>query len=86
MDDYSKLKDGIPVTSVSERVWGVPKKRRAADGDSNRGGPRKKNADREKREEQDQAMVKEERPEPEEPGYGCDGIRKKRNAQVDVII
>jgi hypothetical protein len=85
MEEDSRLKGGIPATSVAERVWGMPKKRRPSEDKSRRpGGSGRESPDREQREEP--VAEAEEHPEPEELGYSSDGMMKKRTVQVDVVI
>lgn len=85
MED-SNLRGGVAAPSVSERVWGVPKKRKTTD-EKPRGGRYHKNSSgQDKSEEAVEEIEAGGNPEPEDLGYGSDGIRKKRIRQVDVII
>ncbi len=81
MDDYSK---GVPSASISERVWGVPEKKRTEDRNSANGRPKGKSPPRNEKTEEESEH--EESQEPEESCYGSHGTCRKRNRQVDVVI
>lgn len=80
------LRGGVAAPPVSERVWGVPKKRKTTDENPNRGKYTRNSPAVSKREEAVEEVQPGAEPEQEELGYGSDGIRRKRKSQVDVII
>ncbi|MDD5205879.1 MAG: hypothetical protein PHS17_10680 [Desulfobacterales bacterium] len=84
--EESNLKGGVAASSVTERVWGVPKKRKTTDKRPDGGKYDKDSSAMAKREGAVEEIEPDADPEPEELGYGSDGIRRKRNRQVDVII
>ncbi len=85
MED-SKLKGGIPAANVSERVWSVPKKRKTTDGNPHRGKPKKEGLTKRGETAPEIELETEGHLEPEDFGYGSNGVRKKKNLQVDVVI
>jgi len=80
------LRGGVAAPPVSERVWGVPKKRKTTDQNPNRGKYARNSPASAKREDVVEEVQPDAEPEQEEPGYGSDGIRRKKKGQVDVII
>lgn len=84
MDEYSNLKGGVAGTTASDRIWGVPQKRKTEDRNSANGRPRKETLVKSR--EAEQEPEHEESLEAEETCYGSHGTRRKRNRQVDVTI
>ncbi|RJR49577.1 MAG: hypothetical protein C4576_06550 [Desulfobacteraceae bacterium] len=80
------LRGGVAAPPVSERVWGVPKKRKTTDENPNRGRYTRNSPAVVKREDAVEEMQPDAEPEQEELGYGSNGVRKSRKRQVDVTI
>jgi hypothetical protein len=85
MED-SNLKGGVAAPSAAERIWSVPKKTKTTDGRANGGKYNRNSSGRAKNEEGVAEIEPDAELKPEELGYGSDGIRRKKNRQVDVII
>jgi hypothetical protein len=90
MADYSQLNGYLPVTSSTNRVWKVQKKRKAGDRQRQNG---KNDQKRKKEEEQkhvrdevDVQSVKKVDDGQEMNDYGTSGHVKKKSLKVDVKI
>jgi hypothetical protein len=92
VDDYSQFKGSAPASPLSERVWGVQKKRKVTDRNPQNGRkPQRDSAGKPKGEGQEQGLEAGEEAMgktdlEEEIGYGSHKIRKKSNRQVDMVV
>jgi hypothetical protein len=90
MDDYSQLKGSVTVGAVSERVWGVEKKRKLTDRKP-QNGRKPVSAGKEKGEGQAQVLeaceeVIDKPDSEEEIAYGSHRMKKKSNRQIDMVV
>lgn len=79
MEDYSDLKGGVPATSVTGRIWGMPKKKKGMDRNRGDRKDKKKNSSAVETKCDDHAEIEDSR-------YGSQGSRKKKCRQLDVVI
>ena len=92
MEDYSNLKGSGAVIPLSERIWGLQKKRKTGDRNPQNGGrPRRGGADAEGPEtDPERPAAPGEEPLPAEGeegiGYGTRKGLKKVSRQVDLVI
>jgi hypothetical protein len=93
MDDFSRLSGAVPIAPVSNRVWGLQKKRKP--GDRKRRNRKEEDGTTFNREADQGSTGAEEAKDAEavenqafegEIGYGSSGEKKKISRKIDLVI